>query len=149
MKSFENLNDYKNYRAWFLGTLTRIKSQEKCRTRMMKLSLSLSLRCALRMQLCYIRWFATHAGGHSLFFVFLYLKYLGKIYFNPNSSAPPMIFPQASIWRLKAASNLEAAKSTLLQKSCPNQIILADLLPQLLKVDLQIRKDFFIWATFI
>ena len=84
MKSLENLNDYKNYRAWFLGTLTHIKSQEKCRTRMMKLSLSLSLRCALRMQLCYIRWFATHAGGHSLFFVFLYLKYLGKIYFNPN-----------------------------------------------------------------
>ena len=81
---FENLNDYEKYIAWFLGTLTHIKSQEKCRTRMMKLSLSLSLRCALRMQLCYIRWFATHAGGHSLFFVFLYLKYLGKIYFNPN-----------------------------------------------------------------
>ena len=53
--------------------------------------------------------------------------------FDPKSWAPQMIFPLASIWRLKAASNIEAAKSTLLNKSCSNQKILADLLVKLLK----------------
>ena len=32
--------------------------------------------------------------------------------FDSKKWAPPMIFPPASIWRLKAASNIEAAKST-------------------------------------
>ena len=49
----------------------------------------------------------------------------------PNSLVTPLIFPLASIWRLKAASNLEAVKSTLLNKSCSNQKILTDLLLKL------------------
>ena len=46
------------------------------------------------------------------------------------SSTPvaTFIFPAASIWSPTAASKLGAVKSTLLNKSCSNQKILADLL---------------------
>ena len=43
------------------------------------------------------------------------------------------IFPAASIWSPTAASKLRAVKSTLLNKSCSNEKILADLLLKLLK----------------
>ena len=68
------------------------------------------------------------------FFKVPFGKLISRVFY-PNSLATPLIFPLASIWRLKAASNLEAAKSTLLYKSCSNQKIIMDLLLKLLKFE--------------
>ena len=76
------------------------------------------------------------------FFKVPFGKLISRV-FCSNSLATPLIFPLASIWRLKAASNLEAVKLTLLNKSCSNQKILADLLLKLLKLIKPIRGDFF------
>ena len=53
--------------------------------------------------------------------------------FGPKVTDLPSVFHLTSIWSCKAASKLEAVKSTLLNKSCSNQKILADLLYQLYK----------------
>ena len=51
--------------------------------------------------------------------------------FCPKVTDLPSVFHLTSIWSCKAASKSEAVKSTLLNKSCSNQKILADLLYQL------------------
>ena len=51
--------------------------------------------------------------------------------FGPKVTDLPSVFHLTSIWSCKAASKSEAVKSTLLNKSCSNQKILADLLYQL------------------
>ena len=55
--------------------------------------------------------------------------------FGPKVTDLPSVFHLTSIWSCKAASKLEAVKSTLLNKSCSNQKILADLLLKLLKLE--------------
>ena len=54
--------------------------------------------------------------------------------FGPKVTDLPSIFCLTSIWSSTAASKSEAPKSTLLNKSCSNQKILADLLLKLLKL---------------
>ena len=54
--------------------------------------------------------------------------------FDIKSLANPMIFHMTPIWSFPEASKSEAPKSTLLNKSCSNQKILADLLLKLLKL---------------
>ena len=54
--------------------------------------------------------------------------------FRPKVTDQPRIFCLASIWSCTEASKLEAVKSTLLDKSCSNKKILADLLLQILKL---------------
>ena len=52
-----------------------------------------------------------------------------------NTLVATFIFQAASTWSPTAASKSEAPKSTLLNKSCSNQKILADLLLKLLKLE--------------
>ena len=54
--------------------------------------------------------------------------------FDIKSLANPIIFHMTSIWSFLEASNSEAPKSTLLNKSFSDQKILADLLLKLLKL---------------
>ena len=54
--------------------------------------------------------------------------------FGPKVTDLPSIFGLTSIWSCTAASKSGGLKSTLLNKSCSNQKILADLLLQLIKL---------------
>ena len=111
----------------WLPSVTRNKVLDPSLKKVIKyfvVSLDIKFRCNV-MYVCF--------RGRQ-FFKVPFGKLISRVFY-PNSLATPLIFPLASIWRLKAASNLEAAKSTLLYKSCSNQKIIMDLLLKLLKFE--------------